>query len=290
MAASPRTHQLSPPTPRETHDLMASNADKKNEARLKREQAQAAAAAKAKRAKTLQYLAGAVFAAILVVVLVVVITGGKDGGGGAADGGDVKGKAETTALLKDIPNTGFTIGDPKAPVTVIEFIDLQCPFCKEEQLDGQPELINDLVRTGKVKLRLVPLGFLGPDSVDSRVVMTRLAAENKAWAFANLFYWNQGDENTGYVTDEFLTDITTAAGGTAAQATNRTPSEEEAKTIASFDELQKQLLPGGPSTPTYAVGKTGQEPSTFTVVKPGNDGYVAAVKKAVEEQSAESGT
>lgn len=269
---------------------MASNADKKNEARLKREQAQATAAAKAKRAKTLQWLAAAVFAAIVVVVLVVVFTGGKDGGSGAADGDAVKGKAETTALLKDVPNTGFTIGDPKAPVTVIEFIDLQCPFCKQEQLDGQPTLINDLVRTGKIKLRLVPLGFLGPDSVDSRVVMTRLAAENKAWAFANLFYWNQGDENTGYVTDEFLTQIATAAGGTKEQATNRTPTEEEAKTIASFDELQKKLLPGGPSTPTYAVGTTGDEPSTFTVVKAEGGDYVSAVKKAVEEQTAKSGT
>lgn len=269
---------------------MASNADKKNEARLKREQAQAAAAAKAKRAKTIQYLAGAVFAAIVVVVLVVVITGGSGGGGGAAEGKGVKGKAETTALLQGIPNNGFTIGEPKAPVTVIEFVDLQCPFCAQEQLDGQPALINDLVRTGKIKLRLVPLGFLGPDSVDARVVMTRLAAENKAWAFANLFYWNQGDENTGYVTDEFLTDITLAAGGTAEQATNRTPTDEEAKTIASFDELQKQLLPGGPSTPTYAVGKTGEEPSTFTVVKADGGDYVSAVKKAVEAESASSGT
>lgn len=269
---------------------MASNADKKNEARVKREQAQAAAAAKAKRAKTIQYLAGAVFAAIVVVVLVVVITGGKDGGSGAADGDAVKGKTETAALLKDIPNTGFTIGDPKAPITVVELIDLQCPFCKQEQLDGQPTLINDLVRTGKVKLRLVPLGFLGPDSEDARAVMTRLARDNKAWAFANLFYWNQGDENTGYVTDKFLTDITLAAGGTKEDALAREPSEEDAKTIASFDELQKKLLPGGPSTPTYAVGKTGDEPATFTVVKADGGDYVSAVKKAVEEQSAKSGT
>ncbi|MBJ7473238.1 MAG: thioredoxin domain-containing protein, partial [Solirubrobacteraceae bacterium] len=153
---------------------MASNADKKNEARLKREQAQLAAAAQAKRTKLLQYLGGAVFAALVVVVLVVVITGGKDSGGGVGtdEKAEVAGTTETASLLKGIEQNGLTIGDPKAPVTLIEFIDVQCPFCKDHQLDQQPKVINDLVRTGKARLRLAPiaLSFMGEDSEAGRTV------------------------------------------------------------------------------------------------------------------------
>ncbi len=260
---------------------MANNADKKNEARLKREQAQAQAAAAAKRNKMLQYLAGAVFAAIVVVVLVVVVTGSKDESVDPKSA-EVAGVAETKKLLTGLDQDGFTLGDPKAPITIVEVVDLQCPFCKSEQLDGQPQIIAESVRTGKAKLRLVPLGFLGPDSEDARAVMARLANSDKAWAFANLFYWNQGQENTGYVTDAFLKKITRAAGGTDADALAREPSDADAKVLAENDALAAKLLPGGPSTPTYAVGKSSAKPETYEVVDASSDVASAVIEKVNE--------
>lgn len=267
---------------------MASNADKKNEARVKREQAQAAAAAKAKRSKQLQYLAGAVFAAIVVVVLVVVITGGKDTSVDP-ESADVAGTAETAALLKGVEQNGFTIGDPKAPVTIVEFIDVQCPFCKEHQLDQQPQIINELVKTGKARLRLMPIAlqFMGEDSEAGRIVALRLAKEDKAWPFLNLFYWNQGQEQTGYVTEEYLEKLVKAAGGDPSIVNPREATPEEAEELKAIDDLQAPLKVTG--TPSFAIGKTGQDPAEYTPLQVSGSGSVAdqvidAANKAAEQQ------
>ncbi len=268
---------------------MASNADKKNEARVKREQAQAAAAAAAKRNKMLQYLAAAVFAAIVVVVLVVVITGKKDDSVDTKSS-EVAGIAATNKMLDGIEQNGLTLGDPKAPVTILEFIDVQCPFCKEHQLDQQPKIVNDLVRTGKAKIRLMPIAltFMGEDSEAGRTVAIRLAAKDKAWPFLNLFFWNQGQEQTGYVTPEYLAKLAVAAGGTKADTEPREPSPEEAAKLKEIDDLQEPLDVTG--TPTFVIGTTGADPATYTKFEATGSGSVAEqLIKAVNDMNAKSG-
>lgn len=268
---------------------MASKADQKNEARLKREQAQAAAAAASKRNRNLQVLAGVIFAALVVVVLVVVLSGGKDtpdAGLGEDASGEVQGVAETKTLLDGIEQNGFALGDPKAPVTIIEFLDVQCPFCRDHQLDEQPTIIKDLVRTGKAKLRMAPVALpqMGEDSIAGRVVATRLAAQGKAWNFVNLFYFNQGNEATGYVTNDYLKKLVAAVPGTKAADADRTSTPEIDAKLAEIDKLQTDL--GVTGTPSFAIGKTGAEPSSYKLLELTGTGSTAdQVIDAVNELS-----
>src|SRR5215213_3134107 len=67
-----------------------------------------------------------------------------------------------TALLQGIPERHGVLGDPNAPVTVTEFLDLQCPACAAAARTELPALISDQVRSGRVKLRAEVLHFLGP--------------------------------------------------------------------------------------------------------------------------------
>ena len=103
------------------------------------------------------------------------------------------------------------LGDPDAPVTVTEYVDLQCPICAEASKQTLPTLINDYVKTGKVKLQARTLSFLGPDSVRAAKVAAGAQEQGRLWAFLETFYASQGTENSGYVTDDFLREV--VAGG-----------------------------------------------------------------------------
>src|SRR5581483_4833538 len=76
----------------------------------------------------------------------------------------VPGAAATQKLFRGLPQTLNVLGDPKAPVTMVEFGDLQCPFCREYAIKALPAIVDEYVRPGKLKLVFTGLAFIGPDS------------------------------------------------------------------------------------------------------------------------------
>ncbi len=92
-------------------------------------------------------------AAAVVAVIVAISIGGSGGSGGLQTGGA---SAETVAsvqnLLNGIPQSGATLGNTKAPVTLTYYGDLQCPICRDFTLSSFPELVSKDVRDGKVKV------------------------------------------------------------------------------------------------------------------------------------------
>ena len=104
------------------------------------------------------------------------------------------------------------LGDPSAPLTVTEYVDLQCPVCAAAARDTLPALVRDYVRTGKAKLDARTLHFIGPDSERAARVAAGAERQGKLWPFLEAFYAAQGQENSGYVTDAFLRSVAAAAG------------------------------------------------------------------------------
>jgi protein-disulfide isomerase len=82
----------------------------------------------------------------------------------AAEPGGVAGAGEIASLLKGIPQHGTTLGAPNAPVTLVEYADLQCPYCAQWALGTFPSLVQDYVRTGKLRIEFRGLEFIGADS------------------------------------------------------------------------------------------------------------------------------
>ena len=74
------------------------------------------------------------------------------------------GASDVQTLFKGIPQNGLTLGDPKAPVTMVEYIDLQCPFCQQFETQVMPNIISKYVRTGKVKVEARILAFIGSEA------------------------------------------------------------------------------------------------------------------------------
>lgn len=84
-------------------------------------------------------------------------------------------------------------GDPDAPVTMIEFSEFQCPFCKRYIDDAYQEIIKEYVDTGKVKyiFRDFPLSF--HDQAKPAAMASECAHEqDNYWEFHDLLFENQG--------------------------------------------------------------------------------------------------
>jgi protein-disulfide isomerase len=230
---------------------MSSHAPTKRELREQRRAArlaaeQAAAANEARRRRG-WILAGAAGLAAVAVVLAVVLTSSSD-----------KPPATTTvasasSLFAGIPEHNGVLGDPKAPVTVTEYLDLQCPICQEASTSTLPALVRDYVKTGKVKLQARTLQFIGPDSVRAAKVAAGAERQGRLWPFLETFYANQGEENSGYVTDAFLRQVSAAAGVNASAALGQADSAFAQGRLSLANSDASKL--GVDSTPTFTVAR-----------------------------------
>ena len=212
--------------------------------RAEREAREAAEAARATRRRRAALLGGAVALAAVVVTVAAIASSS----GGAAP----KVKPVESSLFAGIPERNGVLGDPNAKVTVTEFLDLQCPICADASKQTLPTLINDYVRTGKVKLQARTLHFIGPDSARAARAAAAAQEQGKLWPFVEAFYAAQGAENSGYVTDAFLRDVAKAAGADPDKVVDGTSTQGMERADAEAAKL------GVDSTPTFTVTKNGK--------------------------------
>jgi protein-disulfide isomerase len=211
--------------------------------RLAAERADATAAARRTRVRRL----GAALALAVVLVVVAAIASSS----GSKPAGPVAVANSSAALFRGIPERNGVLGDPKAPLTVTEYVDLQCPVCAAASRDTLPALVRDYVRTGKVKLEARTLHFIGPDSVRAARVAAGAASQGRLWPFLETFYAAQGPENSGYVSDAFLRSVAAAAGVDGTAALNAAGGNTAAQQLDRASADAQRL--GINSTPTFTV-------------------------------------
>jgi protein-disulfide isomerase len=237
---------------------MSSRLEEKKRLRLAREQRDREREGAQRRSRRIKLL-GAVGAAAVAIVVVAIVASGGGGSGGSSSSKTITGAAEVNARFNGIPESGLVLGNPKAPVTFVEFADLKCPICREYTLSAFPQLVNRYVRTGKVKMVLELQHFVGDQNGDSeRAARMGLAAaqQNRLWPFADLFYKNQRNENDTYVNDVFLRRIGSNVRGldvnkAFAARNSQQVTQELQQASQQFDTA------GFQGTPSFAVGKSG---------------------------------
>jgi protein-disulfide isomerase len=217
-----------------------------------------------RRTRLLQIGAGAVFLAIVAVVVVIVVAGSSSDSGGDAQ--NLKEISEVDSLVQGIPQAKLVLGDTKAPVELIEYGDLQCPVCKQYSEEILPPVVEKQVKEGKAKVIFRNFLIIGPDSLPAGAAAIAAGNQGKGWTFLELFYRNQGEENSGYVTDDFLTKVLTGAGADADKAIAAAGSPAASQQIAEAKTLADKH--GVEATPTILVGPTGGDLKKDTESQP----------------------
>jgi protein-disulfide isomerase len=222
------------------------------------------------RRKRLLQLGGVAALAAVVVVVLIVISGSSGGAKKKQSTG-----ATASSLLSGIPQSGFTLGRANAPVTIDEFADLQCPYCREFSLQALPTLIRTEVRSGKLRIVFHPLAILGQDSVTAARMAGAAAQQNRLWQFAETLYENQGEENSGYVTDAFLQKIAVKAGVNPTTALAARSSATVTAALQQAITTANKLHVSG--TPTFFITKQGGSTRQLNVDYTKAAPFIAAV-------------
>ena len=167
------------------------------------------------------------------------------------------GVAEVSSLLDGIPQDGTALGSADAPVTLVEYADLQCPYCAQWALGAFPALVEDYVRAGKLRIEFRGLAFIGPDS--ETALRTALAAgrQDRLWHVVELLYSNQGAENSGWVTEDLVAKLT---GVVSALDPEQVSADRHSAAVdAGIARAQAQAQAADVrGTPSFELGRTGR--------------------------------
>jgi protein-disulfide isomerase len=243
---------------------------------------QPAPAARRASPKVLAGVAAAVVAALLAGVLVAVFAGGSSSTANVPAvgrlAGGLPGSAVVWKLFEGIPQSGAVLGEASAPATLVEYVDLQCPYCREFETTVLPQLVAEDVRPGKLRIEMRTLAFIGPDSVRGRNAALASGSQNRQFDLAELLYFNQGVENAGWLSRQLVESAAASVPGM------RVPAMLDAMSSASVRAKGAALdadakASSVTSTPTILVGKTGATPARVSMSSPDD---FAAVQAAID--------
>jgi protein-disulfide isomerase len=214
----------------------------------------------AARRRRLKLLGGAVAIVVIVVVVVLVASGG---GAHRIEAAETSVTKQIAVLLGGIPQVGNTLGKPTAPIKLEYFGDLECPPCREFTLDVLPLVINRWVRDGDLRIEYHSLetATRDPETFKKQQVAALAAgAQDRMWYFVETFYHEQGEEDSGYVTESYLDGIAKQVPGLDLPLW-QTDRSDPKLTAQVEGDAQTAHSDGFTDTPSFLIGRTGRATS-----------------------------
>jgi protein-disulfide isomerase len=232
---------------------------RREQAREQRKAMEEAAASSAARRTRMTQLGAVVAVVVVAIVVILIATGGSKSGIPTSKHEQTSVTKQITALIGGIPQSGNTLGSPTAPVTLKYFGDLECPICREFTLGALPQIIQKYVRAGKVRVEYhsMETATHEPEVFKTQQVAAYAAGkQGKAWNFIETFYHEQGEEDSGYVTEKYIQGIASQVPGLSlSQWSSDRGNPEFAKQLVSDEETVKAQ--GFEGTPSFLIGRTG---------------------------------
>jgi protein-disulfide isomerase len=209
-----------------------------------------------RRRQVLQ-LSGVVVLAALVVVVAIVLSGGDEEAPAPRASSAPTVAEDVGQLYEGIPQNGIHLGDPKAPATLVEIADLQCPFCAQYSTTALASVVNDYVRPGRIRYELRFRSFIGRDSVRAAGAAAYAAQQDLMYQFADVFYRNQGPEESGYADRAFIERVAGQVPGLDPKKTADAADDPLSQPLVREGEQFARDI-GSTSTPDFYVRKGGK--------------------------------
>jgi protein-disulfide isomerase len=163
--------------------------------------------------------------------------------------------AQQSGLFAGIPQHGLALGRDDAPVTLVEYADLQCPYCAQWSAQSLPTLVEHYVRAGKLRMVFRGLAFIGPDSETALRTAIAAGRDGRLWDVVHGLYGRQGHENLGWVTDDVLDEVAVDAGLDGETLSKRRGDPWVDTELDAARALAQAA--GVQGTPAFQIGRTG---------------------------------
>jgi protein-disulfide isomerase len=235
-----------------------------------------AAPSPAKRQR--RFLAAVAGAVLLASVMIGASQLGARSGGARATGATppLASKGPDAALFAGIAQHGAALGSPRAAVTLVEYADLQCPYCAEWTRQTLPVVVLNYVRSGKLRIVFRGLAFIGPESQLALETAVAAAADDKLWNVVHALYRVQGAENSGWVNEALLAEVAAAAGLDYDRLAAARGKPFVAREIAGAALAAASAGVNG--TPSFELGPTGGKLRPVDLRSLGPEGIVPAIE------------
>lgn len=123
--------------------------------------------------RTMLVIIGVITAAVIVAIVAIVLS----------SSGSNTVRDYSTVPQARLDDGGFVLGDPNAPVTIVEFADFTCPHCQSYHEEVTTPLIEQYVLTGMAKFEYRMFPIVDPTFAEYSAQIAECASELKAGGF-----------------------------------------------------------------------------------------------------------
>lgn len=160
------------------------------------------------------------------------------------------------------------IGNPNAPVTLIEFGDFQCEFCARFAKVTEPTINATYIQTGKANMVFKHFVTHGDDSITAAIASQCANEQGQFWKFYKTVYENQGPENSGWANTENIKKFASQIPGLDKQKFDSCIDSQKYKSVVDNDMILGVSL-GMKGTPSFIIVKNdGSKPETLLGAQP----------------------
>jgi protein-disulfide isomerase len=167
-----------------------------------------------------------------------------------------------TFLLNGSP----ILGDPNAPITLVEFGDYQCHYCNVFFESIEDDIIKNYVETGKVKMIFKDYNIIGPDSVKASQGAHCANDQGLFWEYHDILYSNWTGENNGWASGTNLANFAQEVGLDTNEWSECMIQQKHSQTILNSNDDAKALELTG--TPAFFVINSNGEVSKLFGAQP----------------------
>jgi protein-disulfide isomerase len=150
-----------------------------------------------------------------------------------------------------IQNGSPIMGDPSAPITILEWGDYQCTFCYKFHQNTLDTIKKDFIETGKAKLVFKDFPLNGPDSILAAEAAYCAQDQEKYWQYHDEIYKNWKGERTGWITRESLDRFATSVNLDLDKFNMCLDEHKHLERVNQLHEFGKEI--GIDATPSFLV-------------------------------------